>query len=352
MRSGTHGAHQLTLLDAGLESPQRLGDKSSMCDPPPAAADSQPRRQRKRKPLGATQMLAPPPPHRAPRGDLFRELAEQSWAAPNNTTPTTEDIRAEAYRRLADSVGTSIYRRKKRLKGPIEKLRRAVGSNRFCEFAQWLQQIRSIKGASAPVRYYALLSLIERQIDGITIEFRYTYDDFDEAAFYTHMKHDLISARELVNKARLDTAELEPLLKAMAALYSSLRAAKRFVALPPQAPVKMTDEERRALLAGEAQRKAQEARVARVAESRQWLRDLAQLEKRSEYDVRCGGCWISMNSAVEMVHDDLRGYVGCKPLWTATPTIDQLAADYRMTKRDAGRVLAAAGENVNTQVHS
>jgi len=339
----SHNCHQLTLLNGGLEPPPPLADETSMSVLLPPAARRNRLRQRNRKPHATSTTPSPAPaPYRAPRGDLFRELAESHWAAPDNTQPMPEDVRGDAYRSLASSVGASIYRRRKRLKGPIEKLRRAVGSNRYSEFTQWLKRIRSIHGASIPVRYYSLLSLIDHQIDEITIEFRYTYDDFDDTAYYSNTKNQINSARELIIKARLDVAELQPLLMEMATLYSCLRAAKRVASLPAlPVPVAMVDEERRACRVREAQRETQAARDARVAESRKWLRELAEREKLCDDDVRYGGGWLTLNCAVEMLCDDLRGYNSQKPLWVAIPTIDQLAEDYKMTKRDAGRVLAA-----------
>src|SRR4051794_22325501 len=103
MKNRTHDSHQLNLLDVGLGSPHMLGDNSSMCvQPNLRPARREPRGQRNRRFLDPIHAPAPPP-HRAPRGDLFREAAEKTWAAPENTKQTPEDVRAKAYWRLADS---------------------------------------------------------------------------------------------------------------------------------------------------------------------------------------------------------------------------------------------------------
>lgn len=322
MTGKAQDGRQFPLLDGGLEAPP--------------SEQPEVRRQPQRRTKALETLRTPPPPHRAPRGDLFREYAERQWASPEHTQPTPEDVRRNVYRSLAESVGRSIYRRKKTIKGPIDKLRRAVGSNRYCEFAEWLNRIDAIKGASVTVRYCALLALIEKRIEEVAIEYRYTYDDFDKVSFYTSVKQELDTARDRVRKARADTVELQPLLYEMANLYARLGCAKRMAANPPP---RMSDEERRALLAGEAQK----ARNRRVAESRQWLRDLTEPDKHSDDDVRCGGRWICFASLAEVLGDDLRGCVGRKPLWPSQPTVAELAQDYRISQRDARRLLAAYG---------
>lgn len=274
----------------------------------------------------------PPPPHRAPRGDMFREYAEKRWASPDYKQPTPEEVRKKAYRSLAESIEHSIYRRKKTIRGPIEKLRAVVGSNRYCEFAEWLKRIRLIKGASAPARYYSLLSLIEQRIEEMAIEYRYTYDDFDVVSFYESTKKHLDTARDRARKARSDTAELQPLLYEVSNLYLQLGIAKRMAASPTPG---MSDGEVRALVADEAQK----ARSRRVAESRQWLRDLTVPDKRSDEDVRCGGRWITLANLAEVLGDDLRGVAGRKALWASLPAVVELAQDYRISQRDARRLL-------------
>lgn len=291
-----------------------------------------------RRPKGRTKAIetprTAPPSHRAPRGDLFREYAEKQWASPGHTQPTPEDLRHKAYRNLAESVGHSIYRRKKSLRGPIEKLRKFVGSNRYGEFAQWLNRIGEIKGASVTVRYYALLSLIEKRIEDVAIEYRYTHDDFDNVSLYESAKQDLDTARGLVHKARGDTAELKPLLSEVAHLYARLGHAKRMAASPPP---RMSADTVRAWLAEEAQKE----RNRRVAASRRWLRDLMEPDKRRDDDVRCGAGWINLASLTEVLGDDLSGYAGMKPLWPSLPAAAELARDYQISQRDARRLLTA-----------
>lgn len=344
MKGQTHDSHQLALLDASIE-PQHhpLADDSAMSDASPPAGKREPLRQRNRKAYGASLTPSPPPPsHRAPRGDLFRELAESIWAAPENTQPTPEQLREANYRKMSSSVGTSIYRRKRRLKGPIEKLRRQVGSNRYCEFAQWLNRIRDIKGASVPVRYSSMLAIVGRQIDSIAIEFRYTLNNFDNSTQYdqTNARDHLDTARALLHQARHDIAELQPLFVEMMHLNARLGRAKQAAALPvvpiPER-VLPTAEEMRAL----RENLAQAERDARVAESRKWVSEMSG-KKLGDDDVRRGGRWLTMYCAVELVRDDLKGFAGHKPLWSEFPTVEQLAEDYQISKRDSRRVLAAS----------
>jgi hypothetical protein len=301
-----------------------------------------------RRPAGATrgQHSPPPPAYRAPRGDLFREHAEKQWAAPDNKQQTTEDMRREVYERLARSVGETSYRRKRKLCGPIEKLRRQIGSNRYYEFAHWLQKIRDLRGASVPVRYRSLLTAIGRAIDGIAIEYRYTFDDFDTStrSWQTTARDLLNHTRDLLNRASHDVAHLQPLLSAMARLHSDLGNAKRRAVLPPPPPpIPPTAEEMREW----RETQARSTRTPRVAESRKWLREFANPEKQEETDLRAGGGWISVSNAIEMLRDDLRGYGDKKPLWTTIPSVDQLSEDYRIGKRDAGRVLTAYSKSTS-----
>jgi hypothetical protein len=291
-----------------------------------------------RRPKGKAKALKapqpPPPPHRAPRGDMFREYAEKRWASPDYKDPTPEDARRKIYKSLAESIEHSMYRRRKTIRGPIEKLRAIVGSNRYCEFAEWLNRIRLIKGASAPARYYSLLSLIEQRIEEIAIEYRYTYDDFNVFSLYDDTKERLDAARDRVRKARADTAELQPLMYEMSHLYLQLGIAKRMAASPPP---RISDDESRAWLASEAK----QARDRRVGESRRCLRDLMEPDKHGEDGVRSCGRWIRLVSLLEMLGDDLRGFAGHKPLWPSLPTAAELAQDYRIGQRDAQRLLIA-----------
>jgi hypothetical protein len=327
MKRRTDDSRQLTFLEGTAQAI------------PPKREQSH---QRHRKPLLIRQTpAAPPPPHRAARGDMFREIAEAKWAAPDFVRETTEALREKVYRHMSSTVTRTSYRRRKKLCGPVQRLRRQVGSNRYCEFSQWLTQIRCVRGASVPVQYDSLLSMICGQIDEIAIEYRYTFDDFDNSSFYgpTRARDLLKAASDLLSKAREDVAELQPLLAAMSGLYGDLGSAKRAAARPP--PTVEEENAQRERLAHEVREHIKAARVARVGVSRKWLREYAEPVKHNEDDVRGAGGWISMEAAVEMVQSDLHGFANEKPLWPTLPTVDQLAVDYRLSKKAAARVLAA-----------
>jgi hypothetical protein len=224
-----------------------------------------------------------------------------------------------------------VFCGKKKLKGPIEQLRRAVGYNRCAEFHQWLQRLRGIQGASLAVRYRSLLSRIEHEINTIALDFRYLQDKGGPHGDPT------LEARTQLERARTDTGALQGLLRLMVDLYYRLSSSRRFAAgLIPESPP-ITQEQIDTYHA----QAAQAARAARVCLSRGYLRELATPQKQSDTDIRRASRWISLEGMLYMLGDDLTGFRNIKPLWASTPSIQQLALDYGIGKADAQRVLTA-----------
>jgi hypothetical protein len=271
------------------------------------------------------------PPHQASRGDLFRELAEQDQAGAtrqNPNTPTPQLARCNIYRRWSHNWS---FEGRKKPKGPVDRLRRTVGGNRYAEFDARLTKLPGVKGASLPVRYVSLLAYIAKEIEEIGTDFQYT-----DAWYSTGPNDPTQEARERLARARGDVGELAFLFQVMAALYSHLHYTKRYIACPPPPP---SPQEEEALLAQAAQRE----RNARLEEARQNLRYLTFRSKYSDDSIRRGFGWITLENMICMLTDDLTGY-GCpkvQPLWPSVPSVEQLAMDYQIGKSAAARVLAA-----------
>jgi hypothetical protein len=291
-----------------------------------------------RKTLGSSHK--PAPPAAAPRGDLFREQAEKERAAATIAKPdmhTPEEDRARFYDRLADSA-SDVFRGKRKLKGPIECLRRNTTSNRRADFDGWLRRL-GLKGASMEVRYGSLLETINCEIDEIATDLRYTDADRYGTNGWCDPTKDV---RSSLARARLDVAELPTLFRGMNMLMYYLKAAKRNAACPPPPPAPPSEEERRQW----REREAMEARATRVEESRKWLREMSEKEKHSDTDVRSRTRWISLDGIVMMVRDDLHGYGNVTPLWSSVPSPDQLAKDYGISRQEAARVLASYSQSL------
>lgn len=256
------------------------------------------------------------------------------------------------YRRLSESVAVTHGRRKRNLKGPVERLRHQVGGKRYFEFAEWLNRLRAVKGSSVPSRYRSMLTIMGKAIDLIEIEFRYTFQDFDQSNEFDprHARDHLRKTREQLVHAREDTAALQPLLEEMMRLNERLGRAKQSAACPPQ--VLTTAWEQIVQKTKETREHAETAaHEARLQESRKWLRELSRPNKQHDEDVRYGKRWIRMDALVELLRDDLRGYAGHKALWSSLPAVQRLVQDYGISERDAERLLAAhaqhaAGETV------
>ena len=281
------------------------------------------------------------PPHQASRGDLFRELAEQDQAAAtrlNPNAPTPQLDRYNIYRRWSHNW-TFDGRRKP--KGPVDRLRRTVGSNRYAEFDARLKKVPGVQGASLPVRYAWLLTQIAQDIEEISADFHYT-DTWYRAA----PNDPTQKARERLARAQGDIAELPHLFQDVAALYSHLHYTKRYIACPPPP---LSPQEHEAMLAQAAQRE----RNARLKEARQNLGYLTFRSKYSDDPIRRAFGWITLENMICMLTDDLTGY-GCprvKPLWPSVPCVEQLATDYQISKSAAARVLATyAAHRTNSPI--
>jgi hypothetical protein len=297
----------------------------------PAAPTMEQRRRRNPKALGSSHK--PAPPDAAPRGDLFREQAEKERAAATVSQPdmhTPEDDRALAYYRLANSAVFTDKKNtgRRKLRGPVDCLRRNTTSNRRAEFDAWLRN-QGVKGASMEVRYASLLSRISDDIDDIALDFGYTADIHRTGTLSDPTK----DVRAQLERVCMDIAELPTLFREMESLLTHLKYTKRFAVCPPSP---LSPEEKRAL----SEKAAKAERAPRVEQSHTYLRELAW-EKRSDTDIRYGRRWISLESMVTMIEDDLTGYANVKPLWVAIPSVDQLAEDYHISRPDARRVLAA-----------
>jgi hypothetical protein len=186
-------------------------------------------RPKRKSPVGPVESASQPdtaskradvPSHRAPRGDLFRELFEVHRRVALAERPdqrTFEDERADLYWRLH---WHSIFRGRKKLKGPIDGLKRKVGRNRFAEFDQWLRQIGA-KGSSTAVRYRRVLATIEREIRNVDTSFRYLETEGASSGF-TPARW----AFSRVEKAETDVGELKELFADVGVLYRQLRKAR------------------------------------------------------------------------------------------------------------------------------
>ena len=267
--------------------------------------------------------------HAAPRGDLFRELAEQDQAAATRLDRDCTTLQLDRSRFYADLARRWVFTGRRLPKGPVHCLRKAAGYNRCAEFDSRLQKLPGVKGASLSARYGSLLALIASEMDDIAADFRYTDPMFAEP------EHDpLREAREQLSKAHLDVAELQPLFLAMEALYCRLHYKKRYIANPPPP---RTPEEAAALYAEIAQRE----RDARVELSRQVLRDMSVRKKPSGDPIRRAFGWISMEGMLMTFTDDLAGYGRTKPLWVSIPSAEQLSVDYQISRAAAECVLRA-----------
>jgi hypothetical protein len=162
----------------------------------------------------------PPPEYRAPRGDLFRELFEWKRNASLAERPdqrTAEDERSDWYWRLH---WHSVFEGRRKLKGPVDGLKRKVGRNRCAEFDVWLKRIGA-NGSNTSVRYRRLLVRIERDLGNLRTSFRYVppslSGSYDGAVRRVEAQ---------LNTARSDVGELRTLLSDVAVLYRLLRKAR------------------------------------------------------------------------------------------------------------------------------
>lgn len=271
-------------------------------------------------------------PYQAARGDLFRELAEQDQAAATTANPDAPTPQLRRSRAFRSAAAFWEFQGRKKPKGPAERLRSAVGYNRYCEFESRLNHFRGLKGKSLSARYTSLLTYIGRELDDLSTDFRHT------ASWYDASNDPTRETRDRLARARADVAELPRLLEDMAELYLHLHGTKRYVACPP--PPK-SPEEQEALRLERAQRQRHE----RVEVSRKHLRELTAREKLTSDSIRRGVGWISLDNVLWVLDRDLTGYgryyPEVKPLWPSVPSIEQLTMDYQIGKKAAAQVLAA-----------
>ena len=308
-------------------------DRSQHARPAPKPGEC---RQRNQKTPGSSNKSVLP--GRAPRGDLFREIAEMDRAAATVAQPdmhTPEDDRARVYNRLAEGA-MDVIRGKKKLRGPINSLRRNATSNRRAEFDSWLRSL-GLKGASMEVRYESLLAFISGEIDEIALDFSYTSDKYRAGGIREPTK----DGRVLLERARSDIAEIPRLFRGMASLLIDLKFTKRYAVCPPPPLPEPSPEEVQAKVEGDAKH----ARAPRVEESRKWLREMCHKDKHSDADVRCRASWIGLDGILMMFRDDLTGYANAKSLWPSVPDAEQLSEDYGISRSAAMRVLAAYRES-------
>jgi hypothetical protein len=167
-----------------------------------------------------TSHLEIPPEHWAPRGDLFREFYEKKRNASLAAQPdrrTFEDDRADLYWRLHWS---SVFEGRRKLKGPIDHLKRKVGRNRCAEFDIWLKRV-GIKGSTTSIRYRRLLGTSDRELRNVATSFRYLPSPGCE--LYAGAIGRVLAQ---LDKARLDVSELRSLLADVGVLYRQLRNAR------------------------------------------------------------------------------------------------------------------------------
>lgn len=308
-------------------------DRSHHARPAPRPGEC---RQRNRKTPGSSNKSVPP--GRAPRGDLFREIAEMDRAAAtaaHQDLHTPEDDRARVYNRLAERA-MDVIRGKKKLKGPINSLRRNATSNRRAEFDSWLRSL-GLKGANMEARYESLLAFISGEIDEIALDFSYTSDKYRAGEIREPTKE----GRALLERSRSDIAELPTLFRGMASLLIDLKFTKRYAVCPPPPLPEPSPKTVQAIV----EKDAMYARAPRVEESRKWLHEMCHKDKHSDTDVRCRASWVGLDGILMMLRDDLTGYANVKPLWPSVPDAVQLAKDYGISRSAATRVLAAYRES-------
>lgn len=167
------------------------------------------------------------PEHQASRGDLFREQFEMRRNIALAEKPdlrTFEDIRADLYWRL---YWNSVFPGRRRLKGPVDQLKRKVGRNRCAELDVWLRRVGA-KGSTTSVRYRNLLARVEREICDVESSFKsLTTERFSSDSSPARW------ARAQLAKAQSDVAELHPLFSEVAVLYRQLRQARLNSVRPP-----------------------------------------------------------------------------------------------------------------------
>jgi hypothetical protein len=182
-----------------------------------------------------------------------------------------------------------------------------------------------------------MLSRIAEDLDEVALDFRYTAENYNTGS----RNNPTQEVRALLDRTRLDVAELPILFREMATLLINLKFTKRYAVCPPPPLPVPSPEEVRAY----AEKAAMQARAERVQVSRKWLREMWHKEKHSDTDVRCRTRWIALEGIVTMLCDDVTGYANAKPLWPSVPSPEQLAKDYGLSAGEARRVLGAYRES-------
>ncbi len=206
--------HQLELFRVSAETtrvPRSARSKIKSASPP-AETPLQPNI--------AAQRVEIPHAHRAPCGDLFREMFEVQRSITLADRPdqrTLEDDRADLYWRM---YWHPIFGGRRKLKGPIDQLQRKVGRNRCAEFDGWLRRIGA-QGSTTSVRYRRLLVTVERELRNVDTRFQYLRR--------ADSSSDINPARRAfarLEKAQSDVVELRELFSDVAVLYRQLREAR------------------------------------------------------------------------------------------------------------------------------